>query len=99
MPRTRNQRTCEFTQRTGYEQPGTVRDAGLLRSIAPDPPVHRHVDRHAVDIDSEALKLRTYAQARLGLLIAQVQQLQDTAGLVVALGGGWWKDQRLSSAQ
>ncbi len=35
---------------------------------------------------------RTYAQARLGLVSAQIQQLQDTAGLLVALGGGWWKD-------
>jgi NodT family efflux transporter outer membrane factor (OMF) lipoprotein len=49
---------------------------------------------------------RTYAQARLGLVSAQVQQLQDTAGLLVALGGGWWKDPhgaaapaRLSSSQ
>lgn len=39
-------------------------------------------------IDAE----RTYAQARLGLVSAQIQQLQDTAGLLVALGGGWWKD-------
>jgi hypothetical protein len=23
---------------------------------------------------------------------AQIEQLQDTAGLFVALGGGWWKD-------
>ena len=35
---------------------------------------------------------RSYAQARLGLATAQVQQLQDTAGLLVALGGGWWTD-------
>jgi NodT family efflux transporter outer membrane factor (OMF) lipoprotein len=39
-------------------------------------------------IDSE----RTYAQARLGLATALVQQYQDAAGLLVALGGGWWKD-------
>jgi NodT family efflux transporter outer membrane factor (OMF) lipoprotein len=76
------------------------------------------VDRHAVEIASEALKLqqasyavgktnvlqlidaqRTYAQARLGLASAQVQQLQDTAGLVVALGGGWWKDPQAPAAQ
>jgi NodT family efflux transporter outer membrane factor (OMF) lipoprotein len=35
---------------------------------------------------------RTYAQARLGLATAQVEQLRDTAGLLVALGGAWWKD-------
>jgi NodT family efflux transporter outer membrane factor (OMF) lipoprotein len=39
-------------------------------------------------IDAE----RTYAQARLGYATAQIQQLQDTAGLFVALGGSWWKD-------
>ncbi len=39
-------------------------------------------------IDAE----RTYAQARLGFATAEVQQFQDTAGLLVALGGGWWKD-------
>jgi NodT family efflux transporter outer membrane factor (OMF) lipoprotein len=39
-------------------------------------------------IDAE----RTYAQARLGLATALVQQYQDAAGLLVALGGGWWKD-------
>jgi NodT family efflux transporter outer membrane factor (OMF) lipoprotein len=39
-------------------------------------------------IDAE----RTYAQARLSLAGARVQQYQDTAGLLVALGGGWWKD-------
>jgi NodT family efflux transporter outer membrane factor (OMF) lipoprotein len=39
-------------------------------------------------IDAE----RTYAQARLSLATAQIQQYQDTAGLLVALGGGWWKD-------
>ena len=36
---------------------------------------------------------RTYAQARLSLATAQIQQFQDTAGLLVGLGGGWWKDQ------
>lgn len=69
------------------------------------------VDRHSVDVASEALKLqqtsyqvgttnvinlidaeRTYAQARLGFATAEVQQFEDTAGLLVALGGGWWKD-------
>lgn len=35
---------------------------------------------------------RTYAQARLSYATAQVQQFQDTAGLLVALGGGWWQD-------
>jgi outer membrane protein TolC len=39
-------------------------------------------------IDAE----RTYAQARLSLASARIQQYQDTAGLMVALGGGWWKD-------
>jgi len=39
-------------------------------------------------IDAE----RTYAQARLGYVTAQVEQLQDTATLFVALGGGWWQD-------
>jgi NodT family efflux transporter outer membrane factor (OMF) lipoprotein len=69
------------------------------------------VDRHSVDVASEALKLqqksyavgttnvlnliaaeRTYAQARLSYATAQIQQFQDTAGLLVALGGGWWQD-------
>jgi NodT family efflux transporter outer membrane factor (OMF) lipoprotein len=35
---------------------------------------------------------RTYAQARLSLATARLQQYQDTAGLLVALGGGWWMD-------
>ncbi len=35
---------------------------------------------------------RAYAQARLSYVSAQVQQFQDTAGLLVALGGGWWND-------
>ena len=39
-------------------------------------------------IDAE----RSYAQARLGLASAQIQQYEDTAGLLVALGGGWWND-------
>lgn len=37
-------------------------------------------------IDAE----RSYQQARLGLVRAQAQRLQDTAQLFVALGGGWW---------
>jgi NodT family efflux transporter outer membrane factor (OMF) lipoprotein len=41
---------------------------------------------------------RTYAQARLALVSAQVQQLQDTADLLVALGGAWWKDPRSLAA-
>jgi NodT family efflux transporter outer membrane factor (OMF) lipoprotein len=41
---------------------------------------------------------RTYAQARLGLATAQIQQYQDTVGLLVALGGGWWKDPAAGSA-
>jgi NodT family efflux transporter outer membrane factor (OMF) lipoprotein len=39
-------------------------------------------------IDAE----RTYAQARLAFATAEVQQYEDTAGLLVAVGGGWWKD-------
>jgi len=39
-------------------------------------------------IDAE----RTYAQAKLGLATAQIQQYQTIAGLFVALGGGWWND-------
>jgi NodT family efflux transporter outer membrane factor (OMF) lipoprotein len=35
---------------------------------------------------------RTYAQARLALATARVQQYQDTADLLVALGGAWWRD-------
>lgn len=33
---------------------------------------------------------RSYQQARLGYARAQAQRLQDTAQLLVALGGGWW---------
>lgn len=69
------------------------------------------VDRHSMDVASEALKLqqqsytvgtttvlnlvaaeRAYAQARLSYVNAQVQQFEDTAGLLTALGGGWWDD-------
>lgn len=39
-------------------------------------------------IDAE----RTYAQARLTLVTAQIQQFQTIADLFVALGGGWWND-------
>lgn len=39
-------------------------------------------------IDAE----RTYAQARLAYATAEVQQYEDTASLLVAIGGGWWKD-------
>ena len=45
-------------------------------------------------IDAE----RTYAQARLSLATAQIQQYQDTAGVLVALGGGWWKDPASAAA-
>ena len=38
-------------------------------------------------IDAE----RSYQQARLGLVRAQAQRLQDTTQLFVALGGGWWQ--------
>ncbi|MDB5484091.1 MAG: efflux transporter, outer rane factor lipoprotein NodT family [Caulobacteraceae bacterium] len=33
---------------------------------------------------------RQYARARLGYLQAQAQRYQDTAELLVAMGGGWW---------
>jgi NodT family efflux transporter outer membrane factor (OMF) lipoprotein len=36
---------------------------------------------------------RTYAQARLSYANARVQQFSDSAGLLTALGGGWWKAQ------
>jgi NodT family efflux transporter outer membrane factor (OMF) lipoprotein len=39
-----------------------------------------------------------YHQARLGYLQAQVQQLQDTTALFVALGGGWPDDARARKA-
>jgi NodT family efflux transporter outer membrane factor (OMF) lipoprotein len=38
-------------------------------------------------IDAE----RTYAQERLGNASAEAQQLEDSASLYVALGGGWWQ--------
>jgi len=36
-----------------------------------------------------------YRQARLGYLQAVAQRLQDTVGLFLALGGGWWNDANL----
>ena len=36
---------------------------------------------------------RTYAQARLSYANARVQQFTDSASLLTALGGGWWKTQ------
>ena len=39
-------------------------------------------------IDAE----RTFAQAKLTLVTAEIQQYEDTADLLVALGGGWWND-------
>jgi NodT family efflux transporter outer membrane factor (OMF) lipoprotein len=41
---------------------------------------------------------RVYAQARLSYATAQIEQFQDTADLLVALGGGWWKDSIAPSA-
>jgi len=37
-------------------------------------------------IDAE----RSYSQARLGSVVAETEQLEDTAQLFIALGGGWW---------
>ena len=42
---------------------------------------------------------RTYAQARLGYVSAEVQQFEDSAGLLVAMGGGWWNDRLEASAR
>ena len=39
-------------------------------------------------IDAE----RTFAQAKLTFVTAQIQQYEDTADLLVALGGGWWNN-------
>ena len=39
-----------------------------------------------------------YHQARLGYLQAVAQRLQDTVGLFVALGGGWWNDPTITRA-
>jgi NodT family efflux transporter outer membrane factor (OMF) lipoprotein len=41
---------------------------------------------------------RTYAQARLSLATARIQQYQDTVGLLVALGGAWWKEPAASGS-
>ena len=40
---------------------------------------------------------RQYQQARLGYVRAEAQRYQDTAQLLVAMGGGWWST-RLASA-
>jgi NodT family efflux transporter outer membrane factor (OMF) lipoprotein len=42
---------------------------------------------------------RTYAQARLAYANARVQQFTDSAGLLTALGGGWWNDKIEAAAQ
>ncbi len=39
-----------------------------------------------------------YQQAQMGLIQAQAQRLQDSAALLVALGGGWWHDQKAPPA-
>ena len=39
-------------------------------------------------IDAE----RTFAQAKLSFVSAQIEQYEDTADLLVALGGGWWNN-------
>jgi NodT family efflux transporter outer membrane factor (OMF) lipoprotein len=44
-------------------------------------------------IDAE----RTFAQAKLGFVTAQIEQFQDTADLLVALGGGWWNEGRIAA--
>jgi len=41
---------------------------------------------------------RSQQQARLGYARAQAQRFQDTAQLFVAMGGGWWGDERLFPA-
>jgi NodT family efflux transporter outer membrane factor (OMF) lipoprotein len=38
---------------------------------------------------------RSYQQARLGYARAQTQRYLDSAQLIVAMGGGWWKDPTL----
>jgi NodT family efflux transporter outer membrane factor (OMF) lipoprotein len=37
---------------------------------------------------------QTYAQTRLGLVIAEAARLADTAALFQALGGGWWEGKK-----
>lgn len=39
---------------------------------------------------------RAYQQARLGHARAQAQRYQDSAQLLVAMGGGWWNDKQLN---
>ena len=46
-------------------------------------------------IDAE----RTFAQAKLTFVTAQIQQFEDTADLLVALGGGWWNDKVALTSQ
>jgi NodT family efflux transporter outer membrane factor (OMF) lipoprotein len=46
-------------------------------------------------IDAE----RTFAQAKLGFVTAQIEQFQDTADLLVALGGGWWNEGKIAAAR
>ena len=46
-------------------------------------------------IDAE----RTFAQAKLGFVTAQIEQFQDTADLLVALGGGWWNEGQIAAAR
>jgi outer membrane protein TolC len=38
-----------------------------------------------------------YHQARIAYLQAHAQRLQDTVALFIALGGGWWNAQKVSS--
>lgn len=49
---------------------------------------------------TDALQLisaqRAYQQARLGFIRTRAQRLQDTATLLLALGGGWWQDLKLN---
>jgi NodT family efflux transporter outer membrane factor (OMF) lipoprotein len=42
---------------------------------------------------------RAYAQARLSYASARVQQFTDSASLLTALGGGWWRDKIESAAE
>jgi len=39
---------------------------------------------------------RNFQQARLGKIQAKANQIADTAGLFLALGGGWWQRPELS---
>ena len=78
-------------QQVVLEALGQVADD--LRSLDNDS-ARVSASRHALEVANEALRLQrtSYAQARLGLASAQIQQYEDTAGLLVALGGGWWND-------